>query len=152
MPGYFEDLRRRSSDYSYGQTPGFFTPFQSGSDFFDTLVKPITGPLLLGTLSIFYAVGAAASVVLGLGLIALGLILTPLILCAPEAPFLAFGVGFSFCSHALDLTMGAFLLALGTVIALVINPIVLLTRTAASIVDGVASCCEAEGQEFSLQI
>ncbi|MBA3537770.1 MAG: hypothetical protein H0T84_14370 [Tatlockia sp.] len=147
MPS-FDDIRRNSSNYAYSGNPGFFTPFQSESDFFSTLVKPITGPLLLGTLTILFAVGAVASAALGVGLIALGLITTPLILCAPEVPVVAYSIGFSLCSSALDLAMGAFILAIGTVLCLVLNPITLVTRSAASVINELANCCDAESQEL----
>ncbi len=150
MPNYFENIKRYSTNYSYRQTSVFFRPFQNTTDFLETLVSPIAAPILLGTLAILSAVGAVATLACGVGILALGIIVTPLILCVPEVPFIAFSVGINLCFSALELAIDVIKLAVGIVLCAAINTTAIFTRSAASIVDGLSNCCGSEDQTLYL--
>jgi hypothetical protein len=137
----FDDIRDNARGYRYAKIPGFFTPFQGIGDFLGTLIRPVTGTLLLGALTTLCTVGAAASFVFGVGFLALGVALSPLLLCVPKVPAYTLGFGVHLCNTALALAVDAIVLAFGTLISLTLNPVALVTRSVASLVDPIINSC-----------
>ncbi len=143
-------LRRTCINLYDTHYPGFFAPFKSGKDFGLSLVAPIGAPLAFGVITALLGAASAISATICVtSLITTGVCAAVQKNDARDDVLYLFVLS-GLCTIALPLF--AVLTSVLTVAALIVPLVSLVTRTGASIVNGIgnviSTCCTKEDEEF----